>query len=317
VLLKEFSRAATSCAVAEAQSVIKLGETWDRNPERKEQGLIRPFASLVGCLTSKQGFRDKFFRSMWVREFGANVPPPLEGSTWLVFSWEGWQNNLATWPSRPQTSLAMDFFMPKLKLQRRLGYFKAAARVTLGTLAFAHDEAGLVHRAIGPASWLLSTNDERSSDGLRVKLIDWGFSQGLADIDSVTLRRALRAGANSPGAINAWSTCEDVYALGLVLVELYFTAMAQVDTQQSRASDVTAVGQFQRLWEDIFDGEIGKLRAYCLEEDAWKDAVDILDENDAIGWEFFQALLGAKRGVSYSMSAVSARSLMSNAFIDK
>jgi serine/threonine protein kinase len=171
-------------------------------------------------------------------------------------------------------------------------------RATLEAVAFMH-EASMVHRSLSGASLLLSTNDDRVTDPQRivVKLTDLGFATTIpeAAMDPSLLRRARRLGcANSPFEITAFVTGEDLHALGLAFLELLFSSLVAREAEEKEGALPSDQATFQRLYEDVFECDILRLRDYCMEEPIWEAAVSFLDEDGGSGWNFIEILLSAR-----------------------
>eukprot|EP00619_Florenciella_sp_RCC1007_P010682 CAMPEP_0205923758 /NCGR_PEP_ID=MMETSP1325-20131115/16589_1 /ASSEMBLY_ACC=CAM_ASM_000708 /TAXON_ID=236786 /ORGANISM="Florenciella sp., Strain RCC1007" /LENGTH=79 /DNA_ID=CAMNT_0053292023 /DNA_START=12 /DNA_END=248 /DNA_ORIENTATION=- len=58
-----------------------------------------------------------------------------------------------------------------------------------------------------------------------------------SSIDFATLRRARSFGATSPAQITAFLTGEDLYALGFVFMELWFSAIVLDDNDNNNDND--------------------------------------------------------------------------------
>lgn len=238
-----------------------------------------------------------------------------------------------------QEWLALDAIMPRIRLQRRLRFVAATMRSALGGVAFLH-EASIVHRSLSGASLLLSTSDDRITDPERiaVKISDLGFATTIADAatDPELLRRARALGcANSPFEITAFVTGEDLHALGLAFLELFFSSL--VSKEADRGSEGLPADQatFQRLYTDVFEGDILRLRDYCNEEPAWEQASAFLAKDGDSGWYFFDLLLSARKVGAPSQQPqsapfpeapqfldptarlVTARALMQSPFLDQ
>ena len=146
----------------------------------------------------------------------------------------------------------------------------------------------MVHRSLSGASLLLSTNDDRVTDPQRivVKLTDLGFATTIpeAAMDPSLLRRARRLGcANSPFEITAFVTGEDLHALGLAFLELLFSSLVAREAEEKEGALPSDQATFQRLYEDVFECDILRLRDYCMEEPIWEAAVSFLDEDGGSG----------------------------------
>ena len=95
---------------------------------------------------------------------------------------------------------------------------------------------------------------------------------------------------------------EDLSALGFVFIELLFASLllgarGQDPVEAARAAVNSRPDQmtFQRLFDDVFDGDMERLREYCREDPTWAFVVDSLDEDDSAGWELLELLLTAAR----------------------
>lgn len=73
-----------------------------------------------------------------------------------------------------------------------------------------------------------------------------------------------------------------------MFLELVFCSFCET---ASKRPDQNAL---KRLLEDIFKGDFRAFKEYCLEEDAWQPAIDVLDAQRGSGWGLAGALLGAR-----------------------
>ena len=183
----------------------------------------------------------------------------------------------------------------------------------------------VVHRSLGAGSLLLSSFDERDVGTLHVKISDWGFGSFLSALDTADIQRARSSGFTSPAQIRGFVTGEDIYSLGFVFLELILSARLGASGADGMSGGTTGTtadqGSLQRLYEDIFESDMMRIRSYCLEEDAWVGAVEMLDQDGNEGWEMLGLMLAARTvglaGVSEEKDAggVSARLLAGANFL--
>ena len=138
---------------------------------------------------------------------------------------------------------------------------------------------------------------------LLVKLSDFGFSSPLADCcDDDAFRSRARSyglrlveGQCGVGAIN-FAVAEDLHALGFVFLGSMLSALAEVGPVASAARSVPPSDEdsLQRLLGDIFDGDFEGFREYALDEEAWSEVSDLLDENEGAGWDLLRQMCGAR-----------------------
>lgn len=285
VVLKEFLPKVRGLAQREMEITERLLDAWESKNAGNVGAGRPPVLSLIGSLVADESFKSRSFLEKWISKFPSLSVPEI-GSTWLVYRWEGLYT-FASFPGAKQESQFFDAWNPDLKPKRRAAFVKEMVRGATSALAFMH-EAGVVHRSLGAPSLRMNTLDERYPNQLEVLLSDFGFSSRLSDIDDEAIQRASKAGATTPLAVSDFFFREDLYSLGYVFLELVFCSFCET---ASKRPDQNAL---KRLLEDIFKGDFRAFKEYCLEEDAWQPAIDVLDAQRGSGWGLAGALLGAR-----------------------
>ena len=279
-----------------------------------------PFISLLGEMNLNNYYDDPDLDpNEWYKSLG--VKPPSPGSVWLVYDYHG----LTTANNYCEPLLFMKEKLPpkrgvfgNLVPPPSLPPFKESARYMvqgilkqmLHAVAMTH-EAGLVHNSLGRNSFLLSSvgQDKREAtspysvvvDRLRVVLSDWGFSQTIDEAlyDEEFVRRAKSFGIDvdyDPEAAEEFATAEDLHALGFVFLALLFSTLAQPATL-SAPLPPTDDDTWQRLFSDVFNKDMEEFREYCRNEEVWDSVVQLLDEEDGVGWNVLGDLLLARERV--------------------
>ncbi|KAH8065702.1 hypothetical protein JL722_79 [Aureococcus anophagefferens] len=150
-----------------------------------------------------------------------------------------------------------------------------------------------------------------------VEVTDWEYSGELANpLDPAQPARTKRDfAADGPPvklqflgfseAATAAEINDDLNALGYVLLELLLSpALADGDLVDPPAADQDTL---KRLWDDIFDRDIAKLRDYADAEEGWRNAVDLLDAKDGAGWDLLATALNANDASNRSAFLLGAR----------
>ncbi|CAM9866824.1 unnamed protein product [Choristocarpus tenellus] len=284
VVLKEFFPDATSLAQNEMEIFEFLLEAWEVSIGTARE---LPIMTLMGSLVTDETFKTKSFVERWVSKF-PTLPLPGVGNTWLVYRWEG-QFTFASYPFAKQEAEFLDGWRPDAKENRRAEFVREMMRQAVVAVLFIH-EAGVAHRSLGAPSFRMNTMDERNPGQLEVFLSDFGFACPVAEIDDETFRRAEKFGCTKAEEVSDFLLREDLYSLGYVFLELVFKSFCAI---RSRAPDQSVL---KRNIEDISKGDFKDFKDYCLGEDSWVPAVNILDRNRNAGWELAAALLNARGG---------------------
>ena len=70
----------------------------------------------------------------------------------------------------------------------------------------------------------------------------------------------------------------------------------------------------KRLYDDLFDCDVLRLRDYCDAEPAWAPAVALLDAQGSAGWDVVGLALGANAPEKGGLSFLTARGLLDSPF---
>ena len=302
VALREYSGTAAAVAARELET---------------QRGGARGVVALRGTLDDdERGFfgsgaaQDPAFVEAWVANLGTE--PPKVGASWLIFDWSGTATvaNLCG----PKTARGNPLYAPPpprrgfgfgggggaaWTFRQRYAYVRAVARGMVEALARLH-ESGFSHRSLSAAAFALDSKGQdknvlpTNAPLLEVKLQFLGFSE-----------------AATAAEIN-----DDLNALGYVLLELLLSpALADDDLVDPPAADQDTL---KRLWDDIFDRDIAKLRDYADAEEGWRNAVDLLDAKDGAGWDLLATALNANDASKRSgLSFLSARALLDSPFFKR
>ncbi|KAG0454067.1 hypothetical protein HPP92_025371 [Vanilla planifolia] len=177
------------------------------------------------------------------------------------------------------------------KLKRRRYFIIKLLNGAITGLAFMHDHDRL-HQSIGPASVVLNTISDGEARYLVPRLRDLAFSVDLrfqsleedcSNLSEGLWRRASAAGAHTPLEKKAFGIADDIYEAGLLFAYLAFVPFCD--------RGVMDVLTIRRLFESIFQLDVGAAREYCSADDRLQEAVQFLDLGDGAGWELLQAML--------------------------
>ncbi|KAA8497065.1 Calcium/calmodulin-dependent protein kinase type 1 [Porphyridium purpureum] len=284
VLLKEFLPQGLELAVNEAKIYERLYDlTQDSMSEL-------PVATLLGSFKGS-GFSTAEFQKKWAGSFPSAGKVPDEGSPWLVFRWEG-TRTLANLRNYKQTQNYLDFVFPDLAFRRKKLFLIKLISEALEAVGFLHDR-GIVHRSLGPASLLVNTLDETTPTLFDCKVRDLGFAQQLSELDDQSLRLAREKGAVSPEALTRFFQNDDLKALGYSFLEIIFSFLSDEPGESTPQAESANQETFKRLFEDVYEYDLGQFRSYCEAEPRWKMGIRLLDENNGAGWSFVQNLICA------------------------
>ncbi|KAK9815061.1 hypothetical protein WJX73_006220 [Symbiochloris irregularis] len=308
VLLKEYLPGATAVAVNEVQTMTHLQElpqsTWQA--ANAPVSAIQPYVPLLGHFRSAPSTQGRRLMAAMAEEDNNSK----EQALWLVYKWEGLQPlSLYAAAAQPGPRPGLGRFgLPwgaskedpeDTALRARCTMVRTIVQGSIAALAHCHDR-DTVHGSLGAGSILLSTFDDTRSDSLIVKLDNFGFARQYSSVDPQAdehwplFPAPLSVGMDSPSALG---TREDLQALGLVVLELVFAALAE-----GKGATASAL---QRLLVDVFASDITAFRKYCLNESDWTIPCVLLDEFNGAGWQLVQDLMQGTRR---------ARDLQQNAF---
>ena len=144
-----------------------------------------------------------------------------------------------------------------------------------------------------------------------------------------------RQQGNYMAAVN-FAMAEDMHALGMVVLGLFLTALAELEPTGDAASSSSSLSSsssssgasfppmpatdedtLQRLFGDIFDKDVQQFRDYVQAEDVWIPLVEWLDENNGAGWDLLETLLTARERAAAnkdSLQLLSLRKLLAHPF---
>lgn len=274
---------------------------------------------------------NEFYRAM-------KVQPPKPGAVWLVYEYTGvgasatrltQGSPLMRWDRLPK---AKGFFgnpidpppLPSWSDRARF-LLKGIIGPALEAVACTHEQ-GIVHRSLGVSSLLVLPKKQTDKAAALspmwtnvgdtvVKFSDWGFAQVtdpdllLKDQEFVGRARTFDislTAKSSPSllAVN-FALAEDMYALGVAIVQLLLSTLAEPLTAQDLLPPIASnEDSFQRLWTDIYDQDMMAFRDYLVNEDKiYQSLVSFLDERE--GWKFLEALLNARERVAKNQDAES------------
>ncbi|KAK9820410.1 hypothetical protein WJX72_010028 [[Myrmecia] bisecta] len=282
-LLKEYLPAAKAVACNELQIMKHLTALPERKWHAARAPLLEgpPLVQLLGYFVAGQSDTGTMMSSS--DEEGPSGP--AETALWLVYKWEGLQP-LSQYLYAQQVVRPNGFFWKdnqERAMKARCQMLRAIAKGTLTALAYCH-ELDVAHGSLGSGSIMLSTLDDTSAESLVVKLDNFGFGQRLvsseaADIsDDHPLRLAQQ---------------EDLAALGMVLLEIVFGALAE-----GGPSEATTDGALQRLWQVVFSGDAKAFRKYCSSEPRFMDPMLLLDEFEGAGWQLISDLTSGHKSAA-------------------
>lgn len=80
-----------------------------------------------------------------------------------------------------------------------------------------------------------------------------------------------------------YGVADDLSSMGLLFLFAIVTAFS--------AEGSIDHPRFYRLVHTTFESDLEKFREYCLEDDAFHDAIEFLDMEGKAGWELLQALV--------------------------
>jgi len=107
------------------------------------------------------------------------------------------------------------------------------------------------------------------------------------------------------GPATAASIADDLHALGYVLLEVLLSCVfADEDFPEPPAADQDTL---KRLYDDLFDRDVLRLRDYCDAEPAWAPAVALLDA-DGSGEVSFQEFFAFGRALERAPAFLSRAS---------
>jgi len=270
-----------------------------------------PIATFLGTFVGDTSFQSSSFGERWSRALPNAGDPPVVGSPWLVFRWEGTATAAGLLRYR-QPSQFGDRLFPDAAFNRLARYLRVLMRKSLAALDFVHTR-GVVHKSIGLESILLNTVDATLVNDLDVRLKDFGFAMSMSDLSEQDLRSARSIGALDPSQISKFMHAEDVCCLGYAFLEIVFNTLS--DSGQNRDSEPASdLLQLKRLVEDVFDWDLARLRAYFLEDPQWRRPVAFLDERDGSGWDLIEMMLRS-RDVSRRLDSPSSATLERHPFL--
>jgi len=306
VLLKEYLPAGLEAAVNEAEAYKSLFAASNKITDPDNV----PLATLLGSFRADAVFASEEFKKKWKKSFPNTGDVPAPNSPWLVFRWEGNLTgaNLAAYKQQPNY---LDVVFGDLLYRRKSTFLKKFMLKSLQALGFIHDR-GLIHRSLGAASLLVNTLDENFHLSLEVKLRDLGFAKSLTSLDEKALKKARDKGAITPGEIARYLQREDLAAMGYIFLQLTFSYLVDpskfqpTNTQQEQSNQET----FKRLFEDVYDKDLKRLRDYCEAEPGWELGIRFLDENNGSGWNLIAKLLPTASKANSDDSAFESASLL-------
>ena len=317
--------------IARSRSVN--GRKDDLNLCSMSKALLKaPFLGTLGEVNLAE-LEDELDPNEFYRALG--VQPPKPGAIWIVYEYAG-LTSLATFcqpaeirrsklpPKRGFLGAILPDPIPSWAERSR--YVRAIMKQSLEAVAFIHD-SGISHRSIGRSSLIMCGFGQDKTQAssvyavnpsfLLMKVGDFGFSglMELATYDSGVRQRARTFGiAIQEGKmtedVKAFCQAEDLHALGLVLVALLLTALAEVEGPRANLP-ATDDDTLQRLMSDIFEKDIMQFREYVEAEEMWENVVGMLDTLG--GWELLSSLCFAREAVKDG-NVSTARRLLSSAF---
>ena len=296
VALREYSAGCARVAAGEMEAHARMA---DCGAVVALMGSIdRDESSFFGSAAAS----DPAFVEAWVANLG--VDPPRAGARWLVFEWVG----VATIASLSAAGRVNPLLAPPVaggglfgrvaapawRLRDRVAFARRCAAGCVRAVAALHD-AGLAHGSLSGSAFAL---DSRGQD------------KSLRPTNAALVRVKLQfLGFASPATAPA--IAEDLGALGYVLLELLLSpSLADDDDPEPPAADGDAL---KRLYDDIFEKDVGALRDYVAAEPGWATAVDVLDENAGAGWDAIRLCLQAA-DPGGAGSFLTARTLLNSPF---
>jgi len=270
---------------------------------------------LLGTLDdSEDGFfsSDAVLDDAFIEAWVANLrcEPPQPSSRWLVYEWTGTCTFASlTSPPGPQNPFYAEPPKPfgggifgsravgeRWTYAQREKFVLRAIKNAVACVADLH-EAGVAHRGLSGAAFVLDSSGmdknvvPKNAPLSRVRLQFLGFS------DSASV-----ANMN-----------DDLNSLGYVLLELLLSPALYPDYYAGPLPPVSDGDSLKRLYDDIFDCDILKLRDYCANEEAWDGVVRLLDTTD--GWAFLGLALGANDKRRATPGLLTARALLGSNFL--
>jgi len=302
-----------------------------------------PYIGLLGELNLSEFFEnnDGNVKNEWYRAL--SVPPPQPDSLWLVYEYTGLTTvgvyakpALTRWSNLPLRknfwgSLEAPPALPPWQ-ERSKYVVKGILRGCLEALSKVHSR-GIVHRSIGRNSIILCSVGQDKTEAsspyatviprLRVKLTDFGFSGRIVESSDLedfrsrarTFKLNIQKGSSSVES-KSYAIAEDLHAMGFVFVALILSSLAEVPSAEY-VTPPTDEDSLQRLMADIFNKDMGEFRAYCEAEEIWSRVVELLAENDGIGWNMLEEMCFARERVAQNLSSgqmLTAESLLTSPF---
>jgi len=263
-----------------------------------------PFPILLGSLRTDERIENFEFRAKWSQRF-PRTRPPAAGNLWLIFKWdEASFKSLRAYPALPQVVTGLDYFRKSARDEKRWRFVRKLMRRGLECIDFLH-RTGYCHNAVSTESMWMSSTDQLQIESLDVKITDLGACQKLTEL----------------GPYAREGVVEDLYQLGLIFLELvlasfsedatgaqrvrlelagekqpqlsFFERIAEVQTPQAKAQ--LSQRELAQVFEELCDSDFQSLRTLVSSTPGWKDASQMLEEDEGAAWKLIFRLLARGR----------------------
>lgn len=303
------------CCVREYSAAAARVAQQELDAFRERDPPAKGVCQLLGTLDdSEDGFfssddvLDEGFQEAWLANL--RCEPPLPSSRWLVYEWTGTCTfaSLVAPPgpanpfyAEPPAPFGGGIFRGKAVGERwtyiqRERFVLRATRNAVAAVAYLH-EAGVAHRGLSGAAFVLDSS---------------GMDKNVVPKNAALSRVRLQfLGFSASASVSTMN--DDLNSLGYVLLELLLSPALYPDDYAGALPPAADGDALKRLYDDIFDRDILKLRDYCAAEEAWDGVVRLLNTSD--GWAFLGLALGANDRRRASPSLLTARALLGSAFL--